>query len=129
MERVPASFGMSTRNVWRTWDYQIILHGEQVTAAGSLWSLLLWSGFTLATQAWQTHIPLLAICSDSTSLTLVFIFRCSLWNLLCLLFRWASQETDANLQKIFLQQSKFEPMADSAGSFAGSIRDTSVFAT
>lgn len=65
------------------WGYQIISYGQNIIAVGPLWSLLLWSGFTLAAQAWQTNTPLLAICSDSSFVTLVFIFRCCLWNLLC----------------------------------------------
>lgn len=82
-----SSFFSFDFNRRRLWDYRIISHGEQVTATGPLWSLLFWSGFTLATQAWQTHIPILATCSNSTSLTHVFIFRCSLWNVLLSAFQ------------------------------------------
>lgn len=74
---------LSTKSGWRLRSCHIIACGEQVTAADPLWSLLLWSEFTLAAWAQQTHVPLLAICSDRASLTLVFIFKCSLWNLLC----------------------------------------------
>lgn len=96
-----------------------------------------WAPLVTTTLVWiylgstdvENSHPLLATCSDRTSLSLVFIFKCSLLKLFYLLFRWASQETDANLQKILLQQHKFEPMADSAESYVGSIRDTSVFAT
>lgn len=75
-------FYLSARSRWGLRGCHISSHGEQVTAAGLLWSLLFWSEFTLAEWARQSHVSLLAICPDRASLTLVFIFKCSLWNLL-----------------------------------------------